>query len=748
LRDELVEEETMRRGHGILGVHTVIASLLAAGAAWATDYHVAQTGADTGAGSSAQPWKTIQKAASTMQPGDTCTVHAGTYREWVNPARGGTSESARIVYQAAQGEQVYVKGSEQVTTWTQSGGNVWKAVVPNTTFGSFNPYSSTISGSYMTYGTSYHQGDVYLNGEPYLEVLSQGEVTSTAKTWFSQVDATNTTIYANFGGSDPNAGLAEINVRKYVFAPSASGLAYITLDGFNVMHGATNWAPPDAANQEGMVKTNWGMKWIIQNNVVTDSKNVCIVSGTGGGNQAIDKVGNHVIRHNTIQRCGEAGIAGSHGLPASVIDGNLIEEINPTRHFGGYETAAIKIHSAIDVVITGNVIRRVHRAHNGASNAGIWLDWQAQGSRITANVIYDIEDTAIELEADHGPNLIDNNVLVGNDQANTLWDVAESTTYVHNLFANFSWSGNGDGRTPSYFTPHTTQAMGSQTISQKENRYYNNIHVKKGTQGIGQSSGYLADYSVYYNGATKTNWGDTHSIVNAAFDAAFTVTDRANGVDVTWKADTAPKDVACPLITRAFIGVAALTGQGIENHDGTPITIDHDMTGAARSATHPTAGPLEASSATNKITLLVGAPGAGSTGTGGSAGTGGSTGTGGSAGSGGATAAGGSTGAGATLATGGTTGAGGAVATGGKSGSGGTVRTDAGATGTKGGSLGAGGAANSGTGGDQAGEPAVDEAAPSESGGCGCRTSDGSGSLRALWLAAFALVAVRVRRRR
>jgi hypothetical protein len=441
-----------------------------------------------------------------------------------------------------------------------------------------------------------------------------------------------------------------------------------------------------------MIKTNWGLKWIIENNVIKDSKNVCIVSGTGGGDQAIDKVGNHIIRNNWISRCGEAGIAGSHGLPASVIEGNLIEEINPALHFGGYETAAIKIHSAIDVVISGNVIRRVHSAHNGASNAGIWLDWQAQGSRITGNVIYDIDDTAIELEADHGPNLIDNNVLIGNDQTNTLWDVAESTTYAHNLLANFSWSGNGDGRTPSYFTPHTTEGLGTQTISQKENRYYNNIHVTKGIQGIGQSSGFLADYSVFYDGATKTSWGDAHSVVKATFDPAVTVSDLPNGVEVTWKTDTAPTDVSCPLITRDFIGVTALTKQGIENHDGTPITIDHDMTGAARSATHPTAGPLEASGASNKVTLLVGPGGSPAAGAGGAAGTGGT-----------------------------------ARIDGGP----GTVKADGG----KAGSSGSATTPPNGAAGDPALDESGDDTAPAD-GGCACRT--GSPAFGDVWLAALA----------
>src|SRR6188768_2376470 len=77
----------------------------------AAEYHVAKDGDDAAAGSSAAPWLTLKKAADTLKAGDTVTVHEGVYREWVNPVNGGTA-AAPIVYQAADGEDVYLKGSE------------------------------------------------------------------------------------------------------------------------------------------------------------------------------------------------------------------------------------------------------------------------------------------------------------------------------------------------------------------------------------------------------------------------------------------------------------------------------------------------------------------------------------------------------------------------------------------------------------------------------------------------------------
>ena len=94
------------------------------------EIHVSKTGSDSGSGSQARPYLTINKAASVAQPGDVVTVHGGTYREWVKPPRGGTDERNRITYRAAPGEIVFIKGSERITSWTHQEDGVWKAELP------------------------------------------------------------------------------------------------------------------------------------------------------------------------------------------------------------------------------------------------------------------------------------------------------------------------------------------------------------------------------------------------------------------------------------------------------------------------------------------------------------------------------------------------------------------------------------------------------------------------------------------
>jgi len=115
----------------------VYVSLIASGGSdiWASEIHVAKTGSDSASGSHTRPYLTINKAASVAQPGDTVTVHAGTYREWIKPIRGGTGESKRITYRAAPGEKVVIKGSERITSWARETSGMWKVELPNSFFG-------------------------------------------------------------------------------------------------------------------------------------------------------------------------------------------------------------------------------------------------------------------------------------------------------------------------------------------------------------------------------------------------------------------------------------------------------------------------------------------------------------------------------------------------------------------------------------------------------------------------------------
>jgi hypothetical protein len=73
-------------------------------------FHIAPNGNDTGPGTPAQPWRTLQKAADTLVAGETVTIRAGTYRERVVPRNSGISGQP-ITYAAYPGETITLDGS-------------------------------------------------------------------------------------------------------------------------------------------------------------------------------------------------------------------------------------------------------------------------------------------------------------------------------------------------------------------------------------------------------------------------------------------------------------------------------------------------------------------------------------------------------------------------------------------------------------------------------------------------------------
>lgn len=563
-----------------------VSVVLESSGVWADTIHVRPTGSDSAAGSSNQPYRTINQAASVAQPGDTIIVHGGTYREWIKPVRGGTSESSRIVYRAAPGEEVLVKGSEQVTTWVSEGAGVWKVELPNAYFGRYNPYELTLSGGWLNYGQWHHRGDVYLNGEAFYEKGTVQEVTEAERTWFCQADGNVTTILANFGKANPNTELTEINVRESIFMPEITGLKYITVDGFHFMHAAANWAPPVLDLQTGAAGTRMGRNWIIENCIVVNARCVGIILGHAPGvdYRDIDAFGDHIIRNNVIRRCGQAGIAGQKGATRSLISGNLIEDTNYRREFGGWETAAIKFHNSVDTVLSGNLIRGVYHQKEGAF--GIWMDYGNQGTRITGNIIYNTAAATVFLEMNHGPALVDNNVLAGQPVRSN----SEGTVFAHNLFVDCGYDYSPDTeRRSEYYTPHTTKIVGRKTGTAQDDKWFNNIFVRMGLDRVKAAPGYTSDHNVFLEGAKKSTFGDEHSVASA-YVTGFTIEDASRGTTIRFSVNGATLQTQGTQVNGELVGVFPTVGQTIQDRFGKPIRVNRDING--KEYAPPVAGPL------------------------------------------------------------------------------------------------------------------------------------------------------------
>ena len=493
-------------------------------------YYVNANAPKDGNGSREMPFRHIDDAARVAVAGDEILVAPGIYREYVNPRNAGT-EDKRIVYRSEKPLGAVITGAETLTGWTHYQGNVWTNRVNNGVFGAYNPYTTFVCGDWYFAPTVRHTGSVYLNDRMMYETVTLEECLAGEKDpcawnaeestykWYTEQDGDDTVLYANFQGKDPNAEKVEIAVRRNCFMPDKTGVGYITVSGFDINKAATTWAPP-AAYQDGMIGPHWSRGWIIEDCEISNSKCCGISLGkyrdpendmyfytkhvkspTQMERDAVcrgqyhgwlkENVGSHIIRRCHIHHCEQTGIVGRMGGVFSTIEDCHIHHICNSQQLGGAETAGIKLHAAIDVTIRRNHI------HNCIM--GVWCDWQAQGARITQNLMYQNQrpegvaqakgamfNTDVFIEVGHGPTLIDNNLLLSKVSVSI---PSEGIACVHNLIlGGFSLINSGvdsivNGQREPRYTPyhirHRTEVAGFMTILHGDDRVYNNIFVQQ-----------------------------------------------------------------------------------------------------------------------------------------------------------------------------------------------------------------------------------------------------------------------------
>ena len=630
-----------------------------------------------GDGTKERPFRLINDAAQIAQPGDEVLVAPGVYREHVIPRNAGL-ENARITYRAQVPGESVITGSEVLTGWKHVRGNLWTARVNNGIFGAYNPYTTFVCGDWYFAPTVRHTGSVYLNERTLFETVTleeceKGEVSPTAwipedsvYKWYTEQDGDETVLYANFQGIDPNNECVEINVRRNCFMPAENGINYITVSGFKLCRAATTWAPP-AAYQDGLIGPHWAKGWIIEDCEVFDSKCCGISLGkyrdpendmyfytkhvkspTQMERDAVcrgqyhgwlkENIGHHIIRRCHVHHCQQTGIVGRMGGVFSVIEDCHIHDICNTQQLGGAETAGIKLHAAIDVTIRRNHI------HNCI--IGVWCDWQAQGTRISQNLMHDnyrpdgvehaqgsMFSSDVFIEVSHGPTIIDNNVLLSR-QSITI--PSEGLAIIHNLVGGgFGLINSGvdsivNGQREPRYTPyhihHRTEVAGFMTILHGDDRIYNNIFVQlhsvTAPERTPQNNDYevvgtapfdiFPDYDTWYapfKSSDEPNMGGLgtyhfgHLPVwvegNAYLNGASVSRHEKNGCTVKEQAkvelvceggrSTLITDLFATLngfktgiITTEMLGKAFEPEQCFENPDGTPIVFNQDFFGSHR----------------------------------------------------------------------------------------------------------------------------------------------------------------------
>ena len=425
-------------------------------------FHVAQNhprANDDNPGTEDRPWTTLNKAAQTLQPGERVIIHEGTYREWVKPVRGGTGPEKMISYEAAPGEKVILKGSEEwkpvweKTEYFRLPNSIvtWQARLDPGLFEGANPFclqnfpdqGNPDWKSFPTF--ELRRGQIFTDGVPLIQVkdyerLAEGP----GRFW---VEDNGMTMHVRFPkDAEPGSLFLEITAREQVFAPVRRYLNYIHVKGFGMFHAANGVPIPPP--QRGLLSATAGHHWIIEDCEIGYANTLGIdVGGQWWSYGKGEMQGYHIIRGNHIHHCGVSAISGWHNMINEhlLVEDNLVTDCCWMPITDHYKSAGIKIHRTADSVFRRNVILRT------AHCASLWLDGEIMNTRVTQNLFAEAANPVfghIFLEINYGPNLIDNNILLNSGGNGFYEHDAERIFLLQNLIANGDGAGvmirNGD----------------------------------------------------------------------------------------------------------------------------------------------------------------------------------------------------------------------------------------------------------------------------------------------------------------
>jgi hypothetical protein len=324
-----------------------------------------------------------------------------------------------------------------------------------------------------------------------------------------------------------------------------------------------------------------------------------------------ENIGSHIVRNNTIYNCEQAGIVGGLGAVNSRITGNHIYDIWARRQFTGAEMAGIKLHGAIDVLIKNN---RVHNA-----GRGMWMDWMAQGTHITSNLLYDNTTDDLFFEVDHGPFVVDNNLFLSEV---SLLDVSEGGAYAHNYFGGKVMSHPELNRWTPYHRAHSTALAGVTLTNGGDNRFYDNIFnggvIKQNTRDAPENlnvDGYgtwvyntrrfpsQVAGNVYLNGAHPYK-DEPDAVVLKGANPNHRVVEEGERVLLRLTLDPAAATAHTVRVTTELLGKTQVAELGYEEIVGLPLAIDADYFGKPFADSKRSAGPF-ARPGSGEITLRV-----------------------------------------------------------------------------------------------------------------------------------------------
>jgi alpha-N-arabinofuranosidase len=457
-------------------------------------YHVNQghpRASDENPGTEDLPFRTINRAAQVAGPGERVWIHAGVYREMVEPRRPGEAADRMIAYEAAPGEQAIIRGSSVIETrWERSrdpqgkrvfSKRLWMTTLPDDFFpAGYNafatPNASNEEIDLMPWALAWKgripytlpRGLLFQDGRRMSQLATYEDLVRLPGSYWVAPDG-KTVHIRPFGDADPNGGLFEAAVQSHLFKPKEFGFGFIRVSGLIMEHCANGFPRVGV----GALFTMGGHHWIIEGNTIRQVNSVGIEMGYRTFESADKRhprrqdpnLGHAIVRGNTIYDCGTAGIR-SHEVSWGLVEGNKITDCGWQDAEFYWETAGIKL-----LVTRGTLVRNNHIARIEAGG-GIWLDWDNRGSRVTGNVIHDVSTVqgAVFVEASQQPNLVDHNVFWNIQGQGVRAADTDNLVIAHNLFGRIA-------EDLVVAKVATTRSLGGRRLTSRNNRLVNNIIV-------------------------------------------------------------------------------------------------------------------------------------------------------------------------------------------------------------------------------------------------------------------------------
>ena len=204
-------------------------------------------------------------------------------------------------------------------------------------------------------------------------------------------------------------------------------------------------------------------------------------------------------------------------------------------------------------------------------------------------MLYDNSTDDLFLEVNHGPFLIDNNLLLS-ETAVRNW--SEGGAYVHNLVGGDVILRPVLERSTPFQKPHSTAVVGLSPTKGGDDRWYNNLFV--GYSGLSSyDEGELTvwmDGNVFLNGSHPSKY-ETDPVVGSVIEVA--VIEKRDGVYLSFYPLEVLEDLPpTSLVTTGLLGRARLAGQEYTHPNGEPLTVDTDYFGIKRDMNLVVAGPF------------------------------------------------------------------------------------------------------------------------------------------------------------